>query len=71
MEKIDAENTLEVESKPKLKGEVNLQKFLKHFERHGVRSTVDVGIFAKAFIFYSLGIILFPTRSATLSASFG
>ena len=48
-----------------MKGGVNIQKLLKHFERPEVRSTVDVGILAKAFIFYSLGIILFPTRSRT------
>jgi hypothetical protein len=41
------------------------KKLIKHFVRPDVRSTMDFVILEKTFIFYNLGIILFPTRSRT------
>jgi hypothetical protein len=48
-----------------MKGAVDLNKLLAHFVKPEIISEVDVGILAKAFIFYGLGTVLLPTRSRT------
>ena len=42
---------------------VDLKKLLAHFQKPEIISEVDVGILAKAFIFYGLGYVLLPTRT--------
>ncbi|XP_057444839.1 uncharacterized protein LOC130737086 [Lotus japonicus] len=65
MKRNDAEDLLKVTSKEKSKGAVDLKKLRAHFQRPDVSSKVGPEVLAKAFIFYCLGIILFPTRSRT------
>ncbi|RHN50324.1 putative protein-serine/threonine phosphatase [Medicago truncatula] len=55
-----AEDFLTINSKQGMTSGVDLRKLLAHFHKPEIIDEVDVGILAKAFIFYGLGYVLLP-----------